>query len=115
MTVGRPSSFQGVTGWGTPWPRAKSRGIGGGRIRDQEDGNWLPAEVCLATYLWNIVICGDDSLYKEFGETKWRRGLARGAPHGSTVQGFSESFVYFLTPLLQSPALMYQWTLLCEE
>ena len=26
----RPSLFQGVTKWGTPWPRAKSRGTGRG-------------------------------------------------------------------------------------
>ncbi len=100
---------------GDPLAPSEVEGNRGGRIRDQENGNWLPAEVCLATYLWNIVICGDDSLYKEFDETKWCHGLARGAPHDSTVQDLYESFLYFLTLLLQSPALMYQWSLLCEE
>ncbi len=35
MTVGRPTLFQTDTEWGTPWPRAKSRGTaeGGGITR----------------------------------------------------------------------------------
>jgi len=31
VTGGRPTLFQTVTEWGTPWPRAKSRGTAEGR------------------------------------------------------------------------------------
>jgi hypothetical protein len=32
VTGGRPSSFQEVTQWGTPWPRANARGTERGEV-----------------------------------------------------------------------------------
>jgi hypothetical protein len=40
VTGGRPTSFHGVTEWGTRWPRAAARGTARGEVNEQAVSLW---------------------------------------------------------------------------